>query len=113
MVNLKKQRKAGIPMEKQRLFKMSALERDILAKALDDTQKEYHPKQAEQMRALMDKTIQAPKRKLYLNDDEFQWAVFALNSVRNTYLSAGRSSGGFDRILLKLLNSKYKYAPTR
>ena len=47
-------------MEKQRLFKMSALERDILAKALDDTQKEYHPKQAEQMRALMDKTIQAP-----------------------------------------------------
>ena len=45
--------------------------------------------------------------------DEFQWAVFALNSVRNTYLSAGRSSGGFDRILLKLLNSKYKYVPTR
>lgn len=96
-------------MEKQRLFKMSALERDILAKALDDTQKEYHPKQAEQMRALMDKTIRAP----YLNDDEFQWAVFALNSVRNTYLSAGRSSGGFDRILLKLLNSKYKYVSTR
>lgn len=35
--DLKKQRKVGIPMEQQRMFKMSALELDILAKALDDT----------------------------------------------------------------------------
>ena len=113
MVMMKKVRKAGVPMEKQRMFKMSQLEQDMLVKALCDTQKEMPLKQAEEIHALMDKTMLASRRRLYLSDREFQLAVLALNWKRSAYLSIGRSSVGFDRILLKLLNSKYRRAPVR
>ena len=106
MVMMKNKRKAGVPMEKQRMFKMSQLEQDMLVKALCDTQ-------AEEMRSLAAKTVRAPRRRLYLSDEEFGRAVQALNRKRNAYLSAGRSSVGFDRILLKLLNSKYRHTPVR
>lgn len=112
MVMMKKVRKAGVPMEKQRMFKMSQLEQDMLVKALCDTQKEMPLKQAEEIHALMDKTM-ASRRRLYLSDREFQWAVLALNWKRSACLSIGRSSVGFDRILLKLLNSKYRRVPVR
>ena len=36
MVMMKNKRKAGVPMEKQRMFKMSQLEQDMLVKALCD-----------------------------------------------------------------------------
>lgn len=38
MVMMKSYRKAGVPMEKQRMLKMSQLEQDMLVKALCDTQ---------------------------------------------------------------------------
>ena len=38
MVMMKNKRKAGVPMEKQRMLKMSQLEQDMLVKALCDTQ---------------------------------------------------------------------------
>lgn len=100
-------------MEKQRMLKMSQLEQDMLVKALCDTQSDVQPKQAEEMRSLAAKTVCAPRRRLYLSDEEFGRAVQALNRKRNAYLSAGRSSVGFDRILLKLLNSKYRHTPVR
>ena len=65
------------------------------------------------MRSLAAKTVRAPRRRLYRSDEEFGRAVQALNRKRNAYLSAGRSSIGFDRILLKLLNSKYRHTPVR
>ena len=99
-------------MEKQRMLKMSQLEQDMLVKALCDTQSDVQPEQAEEMRSLAAKTVRAPRRRLYLSD-EFGRAVQALNRKRNAYLSAGRSSVGFDRILLKLLNSKYRHTPVR
>ena len=98
-------------MEKQRMLKMSQLEQDMLVKALCDTQSDVQPEQAEEMRSLAAKT--APRRRLSLSDEEFGRAVQALNRKRNAYLSAGRSSVGFDRILLKLLNSKYRHTPVR
>lgn len=113
MVMMKNKRKAGVPMEKQRMFKMSQLEQDMLVKALCDTQNDVQPEQAEEMRSLAAKTVCAPRRRLYLSDEEFGRAVQALNRKRNAYLSAGRSSVGFDRILLKLLNSKYRHTPVR
>lgn len=100
-------------MEKQRLFKMSALERDILAKVLDDTKKDFQPAQAEKMRALRDKTRQAPKCRLYLDDGEFDCAVQALNAIRSEFLSAGKSSTCFDRVLLMLLNCRYRRVPAQ
>ena len=113
MVMMKSYRKAGVPMEKQRMLKMSQLEQDMLVKALCDTQSDVQPEQAEEMRSLAAKTVHAPRRRLYLSDEEFGRAVQALNRKRNAYLSAGRSSVGFDRILLKLLNSKYRHKPVR
>ena len=52
MVMMKNNRKAGVPMEKQRMFKMSQLEQDMLVKALCDTQNDVQPEQAEEMRSL-------------------------------------------------------------
>ena len=46
MVMMKSYRKAGVPMEKQRMLKMSQLEQDMLVKALCDTQSDVQPEQA-------------------------------------------------------------------
>ena len=100
-------------MEKQRLLKMGVVEQGLMVKALDHTQESIQPEQAEKLQMLLDRTRQASKGKLYLNDEEFDCAVKAISSIRNAYLSAGKSSGGFDRVLLKLLNSKYRRAPVR
>ena len=100
-------------MEKQRLLKMGVVEQGLMVKALDYPQENIQPEQAEKLQMLLDRTRQAPKGKLYLNDEEFDCAVQAISSIRNDYLSAGKSSGGFDRVLLKLLNSKYRRAPAR
>ena len=100
-------------MERQRMLKVSKLKKDMLVKPLCDKQSDVQPEKAEEMRSLAAKTVRAPRRRLYLSDKEFGRAVQALNRKRNAYLSAGRSSVGFDRILLKLLNSKYRHTPGR
>ena len=100
-------------MTKQRLFKMTPLQRDVLTKVLCDTQKEFSPVQAEKMQALREKAEKSHKGRLYLNDEEFDCAMQALNTIRNAYLSAGRSSACFDRILLLLLGSKYRRLPAQ
>ena len=43
--------KEGIAMTKRRLYKMTPLQRDILAKVLVETQKEFPPEQAEKENA--------------------------------------------------------------
>ncbi len=94
-------------MEKQRLFKMGMLEK-FSGQRHSATHKN-HPdrKPPAQVQGLIDKTVNAPKGKLYLSDTEFQYAAQSLNGMRNAYLSAGRSSGGIDRVLAKLMSSKY------
>ena len=49
-----------------------------------------------------------PGEKLYLDEREYRWAVLALNTLRDAYLQAGRSSGGIDKVLLRLMKSKWK-----
>ena len=100
-------------MTKQRLVKMTGGDQNILVKALRSAQESVGPELSGRLQALIDKALAAPKRRLYLSDEEFGRAVQALNRKRNAYLSAGRSSVGFDRILLKLLNSKYRHTPVR
>ena len=99
-------------MEKQRLFKMSGIEQNMLAKALCDVRRE---RQSEDVTLgnLIEKTIHAPGSRLYLSDDEFRWAALSLNGLRSAYLNAGRSSGGIDKVLLKLMNTKYRRVPAR
>ena len=57
-------------MTKRRLYKMTPLQRDILAKVLVETQKEFPPEQAEKMQVLRERTRQAHKCRLYLDDEE-------------------------------------------
>ena len=63
------------------------------------------------MQHLIDRVLHAPKGKLYLSDSEFHWAAVSLNGLRTAYLSAGWSSGGIDKVLFKLMCSKYRRVP--
>ena len=57
---------------------------------------------------LLQKILALPGKKLYLDENEFHWAVLALNGLQDKYLGAGRSSGGIDKVLLRLMKSKIK-----
>lgn len=100
-------------MEKQTLFKMGILEQTFLTKALLEMKQNTGAEDCAGIEELVSKTVSAPKRKLYLNDTEYACAVESLNGMRNAYLSAGRSSGGIDRVLAKLMSSKYRNVPVR
>lgn len=92
-------------MEKRRLFAMTEIEQNMLEKALLDLDR----KQTASMRR---RVRQAPRRKLYLNEAEYDLAVRALNRLRDAYLAAGRYSDGIDAVILKLLKPRYRRAPT-
>lgn len=100
-------------MEKQRLFKMSSTEQNMLVKALCDIRRERQSEGNGALGNLIEKTIHAPGSRLYLSDDEFRWAALSLNGLRSAYLNAGRSSGGIDKVLFKLMNCKYRRVPVR
>ena len=108
MVESKK--KGGSKMTKQRLFPMTNIEQNMLVKALCNVRKESGASLPE-VQGLIQKAVYAPKGKLYLSDSEFHWAAVSLNGLRTAYLSAGRSSGGIDKVLFKLMRSKYKRVP--
>ena len=65
-------------MEKQRLFKMGMLEKNFLVKALCDAQKSSGSETSGEVQSLINKTVNAPKGKLYLSDTEFQYAAQSL-----------------------------------
>ena len=97
-------------MAKQRLFPMTNIEQNMLVKALCDVRSRSGESLSE-VQGLIQKAVHAPKGKLYLNDSEFHWAAVSLNGLRTAYLSAGRSSGGIDKVLCKLMRSKYRRVP--
>ena len=100
-------------MTKQRMVKMTGGDQNILAKVLRGAQEEAEPELSGKLQTLIGKALIAPKRRLYLNDEEYQYATLSLNGMRNDYLAANRSCGGIDRLLIKLLQAKYRYAPAR
>lgn len=100
-------------MTKQRMVKMTGGDQNILAKALRGAQQEAEPELSGKLQTLIGKALIAPKRRLYLNDEEYQYATLSLNGMRNDYLAANRSCGGIDRLLIKLMQAKYRYAPAR
>ena len=93
-------------MEKQRLFKMTMVDRNFLMQGLRSYAVSVQS-------ALIRKTMAVTGGKLFLDESEYEYAVRGINNLRDAYLSAGRSSGGIDRALFKLMNSKYKRAPVR
>ena len=92
-------------MEKRRLFAMTEIEQNMLEKALLDLDRE-------QTASMRRRVRQAPRRKLYLNEAEYDLAVRALNRLRDAYLAAGRYSDGIDAVILKLMKSRYRRVPT-
>ena len=88
-------------------------DRNILVKALQSARGSIGLEVFEKLQALMNKTLAAPKRKLYLSDEEHQYATLSLNGMRNAYLAADRSCGGIDRLLIKLIRAKYRRVPER
>ena len=100
-------------MTKQRMVKMTGGDQNILAKALRGAQEEAEPELSGKLQTLIGKALIAPKRRLYLNDEEYQYATLSLNGMRNDYLAANRSCGGIDRLLIKLMQAKYRCAPAR
>lgn len=100
-------------MTRQRLVKMTYGDRNILVKELQSARGSIGLEVSEKLQALMNKTLAAPKRKLYLSDEEHQYATLYLNGMRNAYLAADRSCGGIDRLLIKLIRAKYRRVPER
>ena len=92
-------------MEKRRLFAMTEIEQNMLEKALLDLDRA-------QTASMRRRVRQAPRRKLYLNQTEYDLAVRALNGLRDAYLAAGRYSDGIDAVILKLMKSQYRRVPT-
>lgn len=108
-----KKRKEGIAMTKQRLVKMTCGDRNILVKALRSAQESVEPELSGKLQLFIDRILSMPKRRLYLNDEEYQYATLCLNGMRNDYLAADRSCGGIDRLLLKLVRASYRSIVSR
>lgn len=92
-------------MVKKRLFKIGTIQRNMLSRGLMELPQAAIQQEISQ---LVQKILTLPGKKLYLDENEYHWAVLALNSLRDKYLGAGRSSGGIDKVLLRLMKSKYK-----
>ena len=105
-------------MTKQRLVKMTCGDRNILVKALRSAQESVEPELSGKLQLFIDRIlayvgITRAKRRLYLNDEEYQYATLCLNGMRNDYLAADRSCGGIDRLLLKLVRASYRSIVSR
>lgn len=100
-------------MTKQRLVKMTCGDRNILVKALRSAQESVEPELSGKLQLFIDRILSMPKRRLYLNDEEYQDATLCLNGMRNDYLAADRSCGGIDRLLLKLVRASYRSIVSR
>ena len=61
-------------MEKQRYLKMGILEQNFLVKALLEAKRDVGEDLSTKVQALIEKTVRAPKRRLYLIDEEYEWA---------------------------------------
>lgn len=92
-------------MEKERLFRMTETEQCVLVAALKNG-----PGPASD---LVSRAATAPKRKLYLDAEEYRQALHGLNQLRTDYMAAGHYSDGIDAVMLKLTKSKYRRAPAR
>lgn len=89
-------------MEKQRLFKMTMVDRNFLMKGLRNYAVSVQNRggNSEAVNALIRKTMAVTGGKLFLDESEYECAIRGINNLRDAYLSAGRSSGGIDRALL-------------
>ena len=94
-------------MVKKRLFKIGTIQRTMLTRGLQELPPAAGPDMGE-LSQLFPKIWTLPGDKPYLYERSTRWEVLELRRLRDAYLQAGRSSGGIDKVLLGLLQSKYK-----
>lgn len=114
-------------MARERLYRMTEIQRNMLVVALMD---EYRKQKAQDVPdpsigRLAVRAEDAPRHKnrlpwdkerlydLYLNDAEWRMARDALNALRSWRFSVGKGDGGTDDALLRVMSAKYKKAPER
>ena len=73
---------------------MGMLEKNFLVKALCDAQKSSGSETSGEVQSLINKTVNAPKGKLYLSDTEFQYAAQSLNGMRNAICLRAEAAAG-------------------
>ena len=88
---------------------------DALVKGLHDYAVAVHDRDGnyQVVNALIRKAMAVTNGKLYLDESEYDHAVKGMHCLRNEYLTAGRYSGGIDRVLIKLMSSKYRRVSIR
>lgn len=99
--------------EKQRFLKIDYIEHNMLIAALLKVLETAGPKLSQRAHSLGVKVHACKDGRLFLNDDEFELALYALNELRNAYLAADRGCGAMDKLMLRLMKSKYKRVPAR
>ena len=96
-------------MEKLRRIKMTPADQRFLIHAIHDATR----KSGADIYDLVNKTVNAPKMKVYLTSDELSITIHAVNDLRTEYISSGKSPEGIDIVLLKLVSSKYRRVPRK
>ena len=122
-----KQETEASAMARERLYRMTEIQRNMLVVALTD---EYRKQKARgvpypPIGRLAVRAEDAPRHKnrlpwdkerlydLYLNDAEWRMARDALNALRSWRFSVGKGDGGTDDALHRVMSAKYKKAPER
>lgn len=102
-------------MEKQRCVKMDNIMKNMLIHSLRLVLREEKEKglPTEVTRAFGLRLAYYEQPKLFLTDIEYKKAIEALNTLRNSYIEAGRYTDGIDVIFLKILQAKYKRCTVR
>lgn len=97
-------------MEKQRCVKMDDIMKNMLIHALRDVFRAEKAKglSTDVTRDLVLKLAYYEQPKLFLTDTEYKKAIEALNTLRDSFISAGRYTDGIDTVFLKILKAKYK-----
>ena len=102
MVKLKKiQRKAGISLEKQRLFKMGMLEKNFLVKALCDAQKSSEPETSGKVQEIIAGLGSVPEIVEYLKKNT------AYVDVLDTLEEEQIHRGNIEKVLIQSLYHDY------
>ena len=93
--------------EKQRFLKIDYIEHNMLIAAL------LQVLETAGAQSLGEKVHACKDGRLFLKEDEYDLALYVMNELRNTYLAADRGCGAMDKLMLRLMKSKYKRVPAR
>ena len=99
--------------EKQRFLKIDTIEHNMLIAALLQVLETAGPELTARAQSLGEKVHACKDGRLFLKEDEFDLALYVMNELRNTYLAADRGCVAMDKLMLRLMKSKYKRVPAR